>query len=92
MGLTISQYDPVVPCNPRFRKPVAGRTYGWRDEGKSSKYSAAASIYGFSRQAAVAYTNSIKLGWKNHRERPRDVCGESGNPYTGRTRVAAMDE
>lgn len=91
-GGTYNQYDPVVPCNPRFRKPVAGRTYGWRDEGKSSKYSAAAGVYGFSGQASVTYTNSIKLGWRNHLEHPRDVCGESGNPYFGRTRVAAMDE
>ncbi|MGH8992421.1 MAG: hypothetical protein ACRDZ7_13005, partial [Acidimicrobiia bacterium] len=91
-GGTYNQYDPVVPCNPRFRKPVAGRTHGWRDEGKSSKYSAAASVYGFSGQATVTYNNSIKLGWGNHLEHPRHVCGESANPYFGRTRVAAMDD
>ncbi|MGH9004932.1 MAG: hypothetical protein ACRDYV_17555, partial [Acidimicrobiia bacterium] len=91
-GGTYNQYDPVVPCNPRYRRPVAGNTYGWRDEGKTSKYSASAAVYGFSGQAAVTYTEAIKLGWRNHLEFPRDVCGESGNPYEGRTRVAAMDE
>ncbi len=91
-GGTYNQGDPVVPCNPRHRKPVAGHTFGWRDEGESSKYSASAAVYGFSGQAAVTYTNTIKLGWKNHLDHPRDVCGESANPYEGRTRVAAMDE
>ncbi len=91
-GGTYNQYDPVVPCNPKFKRPVAGNTYGWRDEGKTSKYSASAAVYGFSGQAAVTYTKSIKLGWMNHLEHPRRVCGESGNPYEGRTRVAAMDE
>ena len=70
-GGTYNQYDPVVPCNPRFKTPVAGHTYGWRDEGKTSKYSASAAVYGFSGQAAVTYTKSIKLGWKNHLDHPR---------------------
>lgn len=91
-GGTYNEGDPVVPCNPRFRTPVAGNTYGWRDKGKTSKYSAAAAVYGFSGQAAVTYTTSIKLGWKNHLGHPRDVCGESDKPYKGKTRVAAMDE
>ncbi len=91
-GGTYNQGEPVVPCNPKFRKPVAGNTYGWRNEGKTSRYSASAAVYGFSGQAAVTYTKTIKLGWKNHLEHPRRVCGESDNPYEGRTRVAAMDE
>lgn len=91
-GGTYNQGDPVVPCNPKQRLPVAGNTIGWRSEGTTSRYSAAAAVYGFSGQAAVTYTKSIKLGWRNHLAYPRQVCGESGDPYKGRTRVAAMDE
>jgi len=91
-GGTFNEGEPVVPCNPRHKEPVAGRTYGWRYEGKSSKYSASAAVYGFSGQAAVSYSRSTRLGWRNHLEHARHVCGESGHPYTGRTRVAAMDE
>jgi hypothetical protein len=91
-GGTFNQGEPIVPCNPRNRKPIAGHTIGWRGEGKSSKYSASAGGFGFQGQAAVTYSRDIKLGWKNHLEYARDVCGESGNPFDGRTRVAAMDE
>lgn len=91
-GGTFNQGDPVVPCNPSFRKPVAGRTFGWRKEGTVSRYSATATAFGFNGKAAVGYSKDIKLGWKNHLGHPRDACGESGNPYYGHTRVAAMDE
>lgn len=91
-GGTFNQGDPVVPCNPRHRKPVAGRTTGWRDEDKASRYSASGGAFGFEGQAAVTYSKMTRLGWRNHLEPPRDVCGESGNPFEGRTRVAAMDE
>ncbi|MGH2668010.1 MAG: hypothetical protein ACRDH5_02615, partial [bacterium] len=91
-GGTYNEGDPVVPCNPSYRKPVAGNTHGWRQEGSTSQYSASAAVFGFGGRAAVTYSNAIKLGWKNHLGYPRDVCGERGNPYTGRTRVAAMDE
>jgi hypothetical protein len=91
-GGTFNQGEPIVPCNPRNRKPVAGNTTGWRREGKTSKYSASAAGFGFSGQAEVGYSREVKLGWRNHLGHPRDVCGESGNPFEGRTRVAAMDE
>lgn len=91
-GGTFNQGEPIVPCNPRNRKPVAGHTTGWRGESKTSRYSASAGAFGFEGQAAVTYTREIKLGWRNHLGHPRDVCGESGNPFEGRTRVAAMDE
>lgn len=91
-GGTFNQGDPVVPCNPRHRKPVAGRTTGWRDQDKASRYSASGGAFGFEGQAAVTYSKVTRLGWRNHLEPPRDVCGESGNPFEGRTRVAAMDE
>jgi hypothetical protein len=91
-GGTFNQGDPVVPCNPRHRKPIAGRTTGWRDSDRASKYSASGGAFGFEGQAAVTYSKVTRLGWKNHLEPPRDVCGESGNPFEGRTRVAAMDE
>lgn len=91
-GGTYNQGDPVVPCNRGHREPVAGHAKGFRHEGRTSKYSAAAAVFGFSGQAAVTYSRYIKLGWKNHLDHARDVCGESDHPYRGRTRVAAMDE
>lgn len=91
-GGTFNQGEPIIPCNPKHREPIAGRTKGWRLEGKTSKYSASAAGFGFRGGAAVTYTKAIKLGWHNHFEHARDVCGESDNPFKGRTRVAAMDE
>jgi hypothetical protein len=91
-GGTFNQGEPIIPCNPKHRESVAGRTKGWRLDGRTSKYSASAAGFGFSGGAAVKYTKDIKLGWHNHLEQARDVCGESDNPFKGRTRVAAMDE
>jgi hypothetical protein len=91
-GGTFNQGEPIIPCNPKHRESIAGRTKGWRLEGKTSKYSASGAGFGFSGGAAVTYTKDIKLGWHNHLEHARDVCGESDNPFKGRTRVAAMDE
>jgi hypothetical protein len=91
-GGTFNQGEPIIPCNPKHREPVAGHTKGWRLEGRTSKYSASAAGFGFSGGAAVSYTREIKLGWHNHLGYARDVCGESDNPFKGKTRVAAMDE
>jgi len=89
-GGTWNQYDPSVSCTSSNEIPVARGTFRWRGVGKSTKYSAAAAVFGFSGQASVTYTKSIRLGWKNHEDQPRVVCGESGHPFTGNTRVAAM--
>lgn len=91
-GGTFNQGEPIIPCNPREREPVGGRTEGWRKDGRTSKYSASAAVFGFSGGAAVTYERNILLKWRNHLGHPRDVCGETGNPYRGHTRVAAMDE
>jgi hypothetical protein len=91
-GGTFNQGEPIIPCNPKKREPIAGHTKGWRLEGRTSKYSASAAGFGFSGGAAVSYTKELKLGWHNHLGYARDVCGESANPFKGKTRVAAMDE
>lgn len=91
-GGTFNQGEPIVPCNPKHREPIAGNTKGWREEGRTSKYSASAAGFGFTGGAAVTYSKQIRLGWRNHLGHARDVCGESGEPFRGRTRVAAMDE
>jgi hypothetical protein len=91
-GGTFNQGEPIIPCHANQRVPVAGNTTGWRKKDKASRYSAAAAAFGFSGQAAVTYAKDIKLGWHNFLGHPRDVCGESGHPYLGNTRVAAMDE
>jgi hypothetical protein len=91
-GGTFNQGEPIVPCNPHHREPIAGNTIGWRLEGRTSKYSASAAGFGFIGSAAVTYSREIKLGWKNHLGFARDVCGETEDPFKGRTRVAAMDE
>jgi hypothetical protein len=89
-GGTWNQFDPSVSCTSSNEIPVARGTFRWRGAGKSTKYSAAAAVFGFSGQASVTYTKSIRLGWKNHEDNPRVVCGESGHPFEGNTRVAAM--
>jgi hypothetical protein len=89
-GGTYNQGDPVVGCG-RDERPVGGRTYGWRAKDSASRYSASAAGFGFSGQASVGYTASIRLGWKNFRENPRFVCGEAADPYRGNTRVVALD-
>ncbi|HEY3240983.1 MAG TPA: hypothetical protein VGL92_15550, partial [Acidimicrobiia bacterium] len=89
-GSTFNQGDPIVSCNSQFERTVARDTMGWRESGKSSKYSAGASVFGFSGQAAVTYNKTIRLGWRNHQDHPRILCGESADPYLGNTRVAAM--
>jgi hypothetical protein len=90
-GGTYNQGDPVVGCNRHFTAPVAGNTFSWRQNGKSSKWSASGNLWGFSGQATVAYTKTIRLGWVNKLPQPRYVCGESGDPYAGKTRVTALD-
>ena len=89
-GSTFNQGDPMVSCTSTHERTVARDTMGWRESGKSSKYSAGASVFGFSGQAAVTYNKTIKLGWRNHQDHPRVLCGESADPYLGDTRVAAM--
>jgi hypothetical protein len=91
-GGTFNQGEPIIPCNPKHREPVGGRTDGWRKGDRTSRYSASAAGFGFIGGASVTYAKEVKLGWRNHLEHPRDVCGESGHPYRDRTRVAAMDE
>jgi hypothetical protein len=90
-GGTYNQGDPVVGCDRHRTRPVGGHTFSWRKSGTSSTWSASGNMWGFSGRAAVAYTKTILLGWKNQLEQPRYICGESGDPYTGKTRVTALD-
>jgi hypothetical protein len=69
-GGTFNQGEPIIPCNPRNRRPVGGHTIGWRRDDKTSTYSASGGAYGFAGKAAVTYSNEIRLGWRNHVDQP----------------------
>ena len=39
-GGTFNEGEPIIPCHPKQRVPVAGNTTGWRKKDKASRYSA----------------------------------------------------
>jgi hypothetical protein len=88
---TYNQGDPHVIC-PRLenRRPVGVGTFAWRDDGTTSQWSASGGAFGFRGGAGVGYTKQIRLGWRNHNRDPRYLCGESGDPFSGQTRVIAL--
>lgn len=90
-GGTYNQGDPDIGCRAGMTTPVAGNTVGWRSVGRVSTYSATGSVFGFAGRATVEYSEQTRLGWKNHHGSPRHVCGESDDPFDGRTRVKALE-
>ena len=79
-----------IPCNDNYKHSVAGGTEFYREDGASAKYQLGGSVFGFTGKATVTNDVSTRHGYTNHQSGSRFLCGESGSPLTGRTRVEAI--
>jgi hypothetical protein len=90
---TYNEGEPHVVCpSLENRRSVGVGTFAWRDEGSTSQWSASGDVFGFRGGAGVGYTRQIRLGWRNHNRDPRFLCGESGDPFSGTTRVIGLTD
>ena len=86
---TRNDFGTAIGCNSAYQLLVGGGNSLNRYANSTSTFTGSASIWGFSGNATVQYGSYSAHSWKNDSVYNRYLCGESGSPATGHTRVRA---